>query len=48
MFSDVEIARAAGLDVRIVQGDEANFKITTEADLARARDLAKPQDGGEE
>ena len=34
---DVEVARAAGLDVRLVEGSEANFKITTEADLERAR-----------
>ncbi|MDB2369024.1 bifunctional 2-C-methyl-D-erythritol 4-phosphate cytidylyltransferase/2-C-methyl-D-erythritol 2,4-cyclodiphosphate synthase [Octadecabacter sp.] len=33
---DVAVARAAGLDVKIVQGDEANFKITTPADFARA------------
>ena len=34
---DVEVARAAGLLVRIVEGSDANFKITTPADLARAR-----------
>lgn len=34
---DVEVARAAGLLVRLVEGSEANFKITTPADLARAR-----------
>ena len=34
---DVEVARAAGHLVRIVEGSEANFKITTPADLARAR-----------
>ncbi|KIN60124.1 Bifunctional enzyme IspD/IspF [Sulfitobacter noctilucae] len=33
---DVEIARAMGIDVRIVHGDTANFKITTPEDLARA------------
>ncbi|MEP5153435.1 bifunctional 2-C-methyl-D-erythritol 4-phosphate cytidylyltransferase/2-C-methyl-D-erythritol 2,4-cyclodiphosphate synthase [Planktotalea sp.] len=33
---DVEVARAAGLDVHITQGDEANLKITTPADFARA------------
>ena len=33
---DVEVARAAGIDVTIVQGDEANFKITTPGDFARA------------
>ena len=36
-LDDVEVARAAGLDVRIVPGDEAAFKITTAQDLARAR-----------
>lgn len=34
---DVLVARAAGLTVRIVPGAEANYKITTAADLARAR-----------
>ncbi|MCV6593104.1 MAG: 2-C-methyl-D-erythritol 4-phosphate cytidylyltransferase [Silicimonas sp.] len=33
---DVEVARASGLLVRIVEGSEANFKITTPADIARA------------
>ena len=33
---DVEVARAAGIDVTIVQGDEANFKITTPGDFVRA------------
>jgi 2-C-methyl-D-erythritol 4-phosphate cytidylyltransferase / 2-C-methyl-D-erythritol 2,4-cyclodiphosphate synthase len=33
---DVTVARNAGIEVRIVPGDEANFKITTSADLARA------------
>ena len=33
---DVAVARAAGLTVRIVEGSEQNFKITTPADLARA------------
>jgi 2-C-methyl-D-erythritol 4-phosphate cytidylyltransferase / 2-C-methyl-D-erythritol 2,4-cyclodiphosphate synthase len=33
---DVEVARAAGLDVRIVEGDEENFKITLPGDFARA------------
>ncbi len=33
---DVAVARAAGLDVTIVEGDERNFKITTPADFARA------------
>lgn len=34
---DVAVARAAGMDVRIVEGAEANFKITTAADLERAQ-----------
>lgn len=33
---DVEVARAAGLPVRIVEGSEANLKITTPGDFARA------------
>ena len=37
-LDDAAVARAAGLEVRIVPGDEDNFKITTAADLARARD----------
>jgi 2-C-methyl-D-erythritol 4-phosphate cytidylyltransferase / 2-C-methyl-D-erythritol 2,4-cyclodiphosphate synthase len=38
---DAAVARAAGLEVRIVPGDEANFKITTAADLARAETRAR-------
>ncbi len=33
---DVEIARAAGLDVSIVEGEEENLKLTFPADFARA------------
>jgi len=33
---DVAVARTAGMAVRIVEGSEANFKITTAADLERA------------
>ncbi len=33
---DVAVARAAGIDVAIVAGDEDNLKITTAADFARA------------
>ncbi len=44
---DVEVARKAGLDVAITMGDEANIKITTPDDFARAdkliRDRAKEQ-----
>jgi 2-C-methyl-D-erythritol 4-phosphate cytidylyltransferase / 2-C-methyl-D-erythritol 2,4-cyclodiphosphate synthase len=36
---DVEVARAAGLDVAIVEGDEDNMKITGPADFARAEHL---------
>ncbi len=38
---DVEVARAAGLDVAIVPGDEANLKITGPADFARAEAVLK-------
>ncbi|MGR3803987.1 bifunctional 2-C-methyl-D-erythritol 4-phosphate cytidylyltransferase/2-C-methyl-D-erythritol 2,4-cyclodiphosphate synthase [Marinibacterium profundimaris] len=33
---DVEVARAAGLDVRIVPGEERNMKVTRPEDFARA------------
>lgn len=36
---DVEVARAHGLPVRIVTGDERNLKITTPADFARAETI---------
>lgn len=36
---DVEVALAAGVDVRIVAGSEINIKVTTPEDLARARVL---------
>ncbi|MBR2656691.1 MAG: bifunctional 2-C-methyl-D-erythritol 4-phosphate cytidylyltransferase/2-C-methyl-D-erythritol 2,4-cyclodiphosphate synthase [Loktanella sp.] len=38
---DVGVARAAGLDVAIVQGDENNIKITTPGDFARATKLMR-------
>ncbi|WP_371168715.1 bifunctional 2-C-methyl-D-erythritol 4-phosphate cytidylyltransferase/2-C-methyl-D-erythritol 2,4-cyclodiphosphate synthase [Aliiroseovarius sp. 2305UL8-7] len=38
---DVEVARAAGLDVAITLGDEANIKITTPDDFARADRLLR-------
>lgn len=42
---DVEVARAAGLPVAIVDGDEDNIKITTRGDFARAeRILRKTMD----
>ncbi|MFK7838500.1 MAG: 2-C-methyl-D-erythritol 4-phosphate cytidylyltransferase [Sulfitobacter sp.] len=37
---DVEIARAAGMTVRVVRGETNNFKITTPADLDRANEIA--------
>ena len=40
---DVEIARAAGIKVVIVDGDARNLKITTEADFARAEMLMGAQ-----
>ena len=36
---DVEVARRAGLDVTIVDGDARNLKITTAADFTRAEQL---------
>jgi 2-C-methyl-D-erythritol 4-phosphate cytidylyltransferase/2-C-methyl-D-erythritol 2,4-cyclodiphosphate synthase len=38
---DVAVARAAGLDVSIVAGDEANIKITTPEDFERAAELMR-------
>ncbi len=38
---DVEIARAAGLNVTIVDGDEDNLKITTAHDFARAERILR-------
>ena len=38
---DVEVARAAGLDVAIVEGDEDNLKITLPGDFARGERLLK-------
>ena len=43
---DVAVARAAGLAVAVVPGNEANFKITTAADLERARGLGGGMDIG--
>jgi 2-C-methyl-D-erythritol 4-phosphate cytidylyltransferase/2-C-methyl-D-erythritol 2,4-cyclodiphosphate synthase len=40
---DVEVARAAGLDVAIVPGEERNLKITGPQDFARAAELLEPQ-----
>lgn len=38
---DVEVARAAGLDVAIVEGDDDNLKLTFAADFARAERILK-------
>lgn len=38
---DVEVARAFGLDVRIVPGVESNLKITTPADFERAAKIVR-------
>ncbi len=38
---DVEVARAAGIDVAITQGSEENFKITWPEDFARAEVLLR-------
>jgi 2-C-methyl-D-erythritol 4-phosphate cytidylyltransferase / 2-C-methyl-D-erythritol 2,4-cyclodiphosphate synthase len=38
---DVEVARAAGLDVVIVEGEESNLKLTYPGDLARAEAVLK-------
>lgn len=36
---DVEVARAAGLDVQIVEGEETNLKLTFPGDFARAETI---------
>ena len=38
---DVAVARAAGLEVAVVEGEEANFKITSQADMTRAREVLR-------
>ncbi len=44
---DVAVARAFGMAVRLVPGDEGNYKITLPSDLERAlRDVAAMQGGG--
>jgi len=40
---DVEIARAVGLDVAIVEGEDSNIKITTAGDFARAERMLGDQ-----
>ena len=42
---DVEVARAFGLDVAIVPGDENNLKITLPADFERAARIMDGRDG---
>jgi 2-C-methyl-D-erythritol 4-phosphate cytidylyltransferase / 2-C-methyl-D-erythritol 2,4-cyclodiphosphate synthase len=42
---DVAVARAAGLTVRLVPGEESVFKITTAEDLARARAMVQVASG---
>ncbi len=41
-LDDVEVARAAGVDVHILPGDERNLKITEAGDFARAELLMGP------
>lgn len=41
---DVAVARAAGLDVAIVEGDDDNIKVTWPADFARAEAMLKGRD----
>ncbi len=40
-LDDVEVARAAGLDVLIVEGEETNLKLTYPGDFARAEAILK-------
>ncbi|WP_333817203.1 bifunctional 2-C-methyl-D-erythritol 4-phosphate cytidylyltransferase/2-C-methyl-D-erythritol 2,4-cyclodiphosphate synthase [Tabrizicola sp.] len=40
-LDDVEVARAAGLDVAIVEGEESNLKLTYPGDFARAEAILK-------
>lgn len=42
---DVEVARAAGIEVVIVAGDENNLKITLPADFARAESILERRNG---
>jgi 2-C-methyl-D-erythritol 4-phosphate cytidylyltransferase/2-C-methyl-D-erythritol 2,4-cyclodiphosphate synthase len=43
-LDDVEVARAAGLDVAIVEGEESNLKLTFPGDFARAEAILKGRD----
>jgi 2-C-methyl-D-erythritol 4-phosphate cytidylyltransferase / 2-C-methyl-D-erythritol 2,4-cyclodiphosphate synthase len=40
-LDDVEVARSAGLDVAIVEGEETNLKLTYPSDFARAESFLK-------
>ena len=40
---DVELARRAGMQVRVVQGSQDNIKITTPQDFARAAQILRTQ-----
>ena len=42
-LDDVEVARAAGLDVVIVEGEESNLKLTYPGDFVRAEAILKGQ-----
>ena len=42
---DVEVARAAGIEVAIVEGEADNLKITTPADFARAERILRARQG---
>jgi 2-C-methyl-D-erythritol 4-phosphate cytidylyltransferase len=42
---DVEVARAAGITVAIVAGDEDNIKITLPTDFARAEQILERRNG---
>ena len=43
LTDDVAVAERAGLEIAMVEGEERNFKITTEEDMARARRELAPR-----
>jgi 2-C-methyl-D-erythritol 4-phosphate cytidylyltransferase/2-C-methyl-D-erythritol 2,4-cyclodiphosphate synthase len=43
-LDDVEVARAAGLDVAIVEGEDSNLKLTFPGDFARAEAILRGRD----
>ncbi|MEC9345207.1 MAG: bifunctional 2-C-methyl-D-erythritol 4-phosphate cytidylyltransferase/2-C-methyl-D-erythritol 2,4-cyclodiphosphate synthase [Pseudomonadota bacterium] len=45
LTDDVEVAQRAGLAVRMVEGTEANFKITTADDMERAQAFVRESNG---